>query len=73
VDLWVEVWRNAKWIFLAIILRRPYLRSPDEDRFDIWAAMNGTREYAILDVPQENGGEEVEYPLNGTYSNERGW
>jgi hypothetical protein len=59
-DLVVEIWKNLKWIWLAIILRRPYARTAQDGRFDVWGAVNGKRDvgayghneaYAMLDVP----------------------
>jgi len=62
-DLFIEVWRNMKWLFLAVILRRPYIRRAEDGKFDIFDAMNGKREvaaygnseaYAMLDVPSSD-------------------
>jgi hypothetical protein len=63
-DLFVEVWKNVKWLFLAVILRRPYVRNPEDGKFDIYDAVNGKRDvavygdqetYAMLDVPGDRG------------------
>jgi hypothetical protein len=62
-DLFVEVYRNFRWLFLAVVLRRPYSKDPDMDRMDVYGAMMGTRNtagygkpdtetYAMLNVPQ---------------------
>jgi hypothetical protein len=60
-DLFVEVWKNIKWLFTAVILRRPYARQPQDGKFDIYDALNGKRDvaqygahdqsYAMLDIP----------------------
>jgi hypothetical protein len=59
-DLFVEVWRNMKWLFLAVILRRPYVRTREDGKFDIYDALNGKRDvgayggpdsYAMIDSP----------------------
>jgi hypothetical protein len=63
-DLFVEVWKNLKWLFTAVILRRPYARQPRDGKFDIYDALNGKRDvalygahasqdssYAMLDIP----------------------
>ena len=59
-DLFIEVWRNMRWLFLAVVLRRPYVRNPEDARFDIYDALNGKRDvgvygnhetYAMLNVP----------------------
>lgn len=62
-DLVFEVWKNLKWLFLAVILRRPYVRNPEDARFDIYDAVNGKRDvaiygesesYAMLNIPEPN-------------------
>jgi hypothetical protein len=64
-DLFVEVWKTVKWLFVGVILRRPYVRSPEDGRFDIYDAVNGKRDvgvygthdtYAMLDIPSERNG-----------------
>jgi hypothetical protein len=63
-DLFIEVWKNLKWLFTAVILRRPYARQPRDGKFDIYDAVNGKRDvalygahapqdssYAMLDIP----------------------
>lgn len=63
-DLFVEVWKNIKWLFTAVILRRPYACQPHDGKFDIYDALNGKRDvalygahatqdssYAMLDIP----------------------
>jgi len=66
-DLFVEVWKNMKWLWLAVILRRPYIRHPEDGKFDIWDAVNGKRDvaiygntesYAMLDIPSDQGRED---------------
>ena len=56
-----------KWIWFAVILRRPYARRPEDGRFDIWDALNGKRDvasygnsesYAMLDIPSDHGRED---------------
>lgn len=60
LDLWIEVWKNFKWLYRAVILRRPYVRNPEDARFDIYDAVNGKRDvaiygdtesYAMLNIP----------------------
>jgi hypothetical protein len=46
-DLFVEVWKNIKWLFTAVILRRPYARQPQDGKFDIYDALNGKRDVAL--------------------------
>jgi hypothetical protein len=62
-DLFIEVWKNLRWLFLAVILRRPYVRNPEDANFDIFDAVNGKRDvamygetesYAMLNVPENN-------------------
>jgi len=62
-DLFIEVWKNLKWLFLAVILRRPYVRNPEDAKFDIFDAVNGKRDvaiygetesYAMLNIPENN-------------------
>jgi hypothetical protein len=50
-DLFPEVWRTAKWFFLAVILRRPYVRQAGDEKFDVHGAFSGNR-----DVVPEYGG-----------------
>jgi hypothetical protein len=68
LDLWTEVWKNVKWLFLAVILRRPYIRNPEDARFDIFDAVNGRRDasmygdqeaYSMLYIPERNYEDEV--------------
>jgi len=77
-DLVIEVWKNMKWLFLAVILRRPYVRNPEDARFDIYDAVNGKRDvaiygesesYAMLNIPeanpsQDNLGDEESVPVS---------
>jgi hypothetical protein len=62
-DLFVEVYRNFRWLFVAIVLQRPYTKVPEMDRMDVYGAMMGTRNtaaygktdtetYAMLNIPQ---------------------
>lgn len=69
-DLFYEVWKNMKWLFLAVILRRPYARAPEDGKFDIYDAMNGKRDvaayqdsYAMLDVPHEQTPNETSHTV----------
>jgi len=66
-DLFFEVWKNMKWLWLAVVLRRPYARQPEDGKFDIWDAVNGKRDvaiygnsesYAMLNIPSEQGRED---------------
>jgi hypothetical protein len=60
-DLFPEVWRAAKWFFLAVILRRPYVRQAGDEKFDVHGAFSGNRDVApgygevdshpMLDIP----------------------
>ena len=71
-DLFIEVWKNLKWLFLAVILRRPYVRNPEDAKFDIFDAVNGKRDaaiygetesYAMLNIrSQDNPAEEENLP-----------
>lgn len=63
-DLFIEVWKTMKWLFLAVILRRPYVRNPEDGKFDIYDASRGKRDiavysqvdsYAMIDVPSDHG------------------
>jgi hypothetical protein len=62
-DLFVEVYRNFRWLFGAVVLRRPYTKDHEMDKMDVYGAMMGTRNgaaygkpdtetYAMLNVPQ---------------------
>jgi len=62
-DLFVEVWKNMKWLFQTVILRRPYKRAPEDGKFDIYDAYNGKRDvgafggqetYAMIDSPPDH-------------------
>ena len=64
-DLFVEVGRNMKWLWTAVILRRPYVRTQQDQRFDIYDAFNGKRDvgaygtqesYAMIDSPPQRAG-----------------
>lgn len=64
-DLFVEVWKTMKWLWLAVVLRRPYVRQPEDGRFDIYDAFNGKRDvgiygnseaYAMLDIQGREDG-----------------
>jgi len=61
-DLFIEVWHNFRWLFVAIVLRRPYPKDPYTERMDLFGAMTGARNtagygkadqesYAMLSVP----------------------
>jgi hypothetical protein len=59
-DLVLEIWKNVKWLFVSVILRRPYTHTSDDGRFDVWGAVNGKRDvgayghnetYPMLDLP----------------------
>jgi len=73
-DLFIEVWRNLRWLFLAVILRRPYIRNPESERFNIYDAMRGERQvesvygrvgtYAKLDRPGDAGQAEDGMPMS---------
>lgn len=43
-DLFPEVWRTMRWIFLAVILRRPYVRQVGDGNLDIQGAVSGKRD-----------------------------
>src|SRR5271169_2664020 len=43
-DLFPEVWRTMRWFFLAIILRRPYVRQVGDGNLDIQGAISGKRD-----------------------------
>lgn len=68
------MWKKPKWLFLAVILRRPYVRNPEDAKFDIFDAVNGKRDVAIyssesyemLDIP--NCEEQDEKPPSFFYS-----
>ena len=49
-----------KWLFLGLVLRRPYVRRPEDGKFDIYDAIHGKRDvhaygqvesYTMLDIP----------------------
>lgn len=72
-DLFIEVWRNLRWLFLAVVLRRPYIRNPEDARFDLYDAVNGKRDltiyghhetYAMLTVNQTQPTEPAPYHEN---------
>ena len=53
-----------KWLWLAVILRRPYIRHPEDGKYDIYDALHGKRDvgiygqpesYAMLDIHERNG------------------
>jgi len=46
-DLFVEVWKNVRWLFLAVILRRTYIRNPEHETFNIYDAFNGKRNVSV--------------------------
>lgn len=62
-DLFPEVWRTTKWFFLAVILRRPYVRQVGDGKLDIQEAFNGKRDvipgyadvdsHPMLDIPDQ--------------------
>jgi len=75
MDVWIEVWKNMKWLFFGVILQRPYVRRPEDAKFNIFEAMNGRRDiaiyggpesYAMLDIP--NREEPNEIPPSFFYS-----
>jgi hypothetical protein len=70
-DLCIEIWRNARWVLLAVVLRRPYAKDPEMERMDFYGAMMGTRNtaaygksetesYAMLNVPDGSGASQHE-------------
>jgi hypothetical protein len=43
-DLFPEVWRTMRWLFSAVILRRPYARQVGDGKLDIQGAVSGKRD-----------------------------
>ena len=68
-DLFVEVYKNLRWLFLAVILRRPYVRNPEDGRFDIYDAVNGKRDVALYGESETHG--MLEVPHNPSQENLR--
>ena len=79
-DLFIEVWHNFRWLFVAIALRRPYPKDPYVERMDVYGAMTGTRStagygktdqesYAMLNVPNapEPAPQEMDEEAAGEY------
>jgi hypothetical protein len=46
-DLFIEVYKNLKYLFLNIILRRPYAREPENETFNLQGAFGGKRNLSI--------------------------
>ena len=68
MDVWIDVWNNIKWLFEAVLLRRPYRHPKDAKKFDIFEAMNGKRDiaiygesesYAMVDIPNREEPNEI--------------
>lgn len=75
-DLFVEVGRNLKWFWFAVILRREHVRNPDDARFDIHAPAEHRAELIRQEtaaVYGESGMEDVEMKHAGQSSYERTW